>query len=58
MSAPLDVDPDAPDFVYDELGLLHENCEEHGLPAEAELREWLEFIELQCEECFPSEWPL
>jgi peroxiredoxin len=24
--------------------------------AEAEIREWLEFIELQCEECFPSEW--
>lgn len=28
------------------------------LPAEAEIRDWLEFIELQCEECFPSEWPL
>ena len=28
------------------------------LLAEAELREWLEFIELLCEECFPSEWPL
>lgn len=27
-------------------------------PVEAEVREWLEFIELQCEECFPSEWPL
>lgn len=33
MSAPLDLDPDAPGFVYDELGLLHENCQEHGLPA-------------------------
>jgi peroxiredoxin len=30
----------------------------HDLPVEAEVREWLEFIELQCEECFPSEWPL
>jgi peroxiredoxin len=30
---------------------------EHDLPAEAGIREWLEFIELQCEECFPSEWP-
>jgi len=30
----------------------------HDLPAEAGIREWLEFIELQCEECFPSEWPL
>lgn len=31
---------------------------DHDLPAEAEIRDWLEFIELQCEECFPSEWPL
>jgi peroxiredoxin len=31
---------------------------EHDLPAEAGIREWLKFIELQCEECFPSEWPL
>jgi peroxiredoxin len=31
---------------------------EHDLPAEAGIREWLEFIEHQCEECFPSEWPL
>jgi peroxiredoxin len=30
---------------------------DHELPVEAEVREWLEFIELQCEECFPSEWP-
>jgi len=30
---------------------------DHALPVEAEVREWLEFIELQCEECFPSEWP-
>ncbi|HEY8459480.1 MAG TPA: redoxin domain-containing protein [Blastocatellia bacterium] len=30
---------------------------EHDLPSEAGIREWLEFIELQCEECFPSEWP-
>jgi peroxiredoxin len=30
---------------------------DQDLPVEAEVREWLEFIELQCEECFPSEWP-
>ena len=30
---------------------------EHDLSVAAEVREWLEFIELQCEECFPSEWP-
>lgn len=29
----------------------------HDLPEEAEIRGWLEFIEFQCEECFPSEWP-
>jgi peroxiredoxin len=29
---------------------------DHDLPVEAEVRDWLEFIELQCEECFPSEW--
>jgi pimeloyl-ACP methyl ester carboxylesterase len=28
MSAP---DPDHPEFVYDEFGFLHENCEEYGL---------------------------
>lgn len=31
---------------------------DHELPEEVEIRDWLEFIELQCEECFPSEWPL
>jgi peroxiredoxin len=30
---------------------------DHDLPAEPGIRDWLEFIELQCEECFPSEWP-
>jgi peroxiredoxin len=30
----------------------------HSLPGESEIREWLEFIEIQCEECFPPEWPL
>jgi peroxiredoxin len=30
----------------------------HALPGESEIREWLEFIEIQCEECFPPEWPL
>jgi AhpC/TSA family len=32
--------------------------QEHSLPGEPEIREWLEFIEIQCEECFPPEWPL
>jgi peroxiredoxin len=30
---------------------------DRDLPMEAEVRDWLEFIELRCEECFPSEWP-
>ena len=30
----------------------------HAMPDESEIREWLEFIEIQCEECFPPEWPL
>ena len=30
---------------------------DYDKPVEAEVREWLQFIELQCEECFPSEWP-
>jgi esterase len=40
MSAPTEGDPDAPGFVYDELGLLHENCAEHGLagPGDVQVR--------------------
>jgi peroxiredoxin len=47
-------------FVADRWGAIF-TCEtieqDHDLPAEAEIREWVEFIELQCEECFPPEWP-
>ena len=28
------------------------------LPGETEIRGWLSFIEIQCPECFPPEWPL
>ena len=48
-------------FVADRWGALFSTKRieiDHDLPVEAEVREWLEFIELQCEECFPSEWPL
>jgi len=48
-------------FVADRWGAIFTSKvveNDHDLPAEAELREWLEFIELQCEECFPSEWPV
>ena len=48
-------------FVVDRWGEIFsatsiERAED--LPAEAEIRDWLEFIELQCEECFPPEWPM
>jgi peroxiredoxin len=48
-------------FVADRWGAIFTSKiveDDHDLPAEAEIREWLEFIELQCEECFPSEWPV
>ena len=47
-------------FIADRWGALFSTKRieiDHDLPVEAEVREWLEFIELQCEECFPSEWP-
>ena len=48
-------------FVADRWGSLFTTRiadQEHSLPGEPEIREWLEFIEIQCEECFPPEWPL
>ena len=48
-------------FVADRWGAVFSTRsieKDHDLPVEAEIRDWLEFIELQCEECFPSEWPL
>jgi peroxiredoxin len=47
-------------FVADRWGALFSTKRieiDYEKPVEAEVREWLEFIELQCEECFPSEWP-
>lgn len=48
-------------FVADRWGAIFTSKKVekgHDLPPEVEIREWLEFIELQCEECFPSEWPV
>jgi peroxiredoxin len=48
-------------FVADRWGAIFTSKtveNDRDLPTEAEIREWLEFIELQCEECFPPEWPL
>ena len=47
-------------LVADRWGALFSNKNieiDYDRSVEAEVREWLEFIELQCEECFPSEWP-
>ena len=47
-------------YVADRWGAIFTSKsveKDQDLP-EAEIREWLEFIELQCEECFPPEWPL
>jgi hypothetical protein len=48
-------------FVADRWGTIFSTRsieKAQDLPAEAEIRDWLEFIELQCEECFPSEWTM
>jgi peroxiredoxin len=48
-------------FVTDRWGAIFSTRsieKTQDLPAEAEIRDWLEFIELQCEECFPSEWTM
>jgi len=47
-------------FVTDRWGAIFTSKsveDDRDLPAEAEIRAWLEFIELQCEECYPPEWP-
>jgi len=48
-------------FVADRWGAIFSTKsigKDQGQPVEAEIRDWLDFVELQCEECFPSEWPL
>jgi peroxiredoxin len=48
-------------FVADRWGSLYTKAtatDADALPDEAEIREWLSFIEIQCPECFPPEWPL
>jgi peroxiredoxin len=48
-------------FVADRWGAIFTRKiaeQDDELPTEVEIREWLQFIEIQCEECFPSEWPL
>ncbi|GAB4235618.1 MAG: hypothetical protein Kow00121_63100 [Elainellaceae cyanobacterium] len=46
-------------FVCDRFGELYMMAtasEANQLPGEAEIREWLEFVDIQCPECFPPDW--
>ncbi|HEY7616958.1 MAG TPA: redoxin domain-containing protein [Terriglobales bacterium] len=48
-------------FVADRWGALYTGAtaaDADALPGETEIRDWLSFIEIQCPECFPPEWPL
>jgi peroxiredoxin len=48
-------------FVADRYGVLYTSAaatDADELPGEGEIRDWLSFIEIQCPECFPPEWPL
>ena len=47
-------------LVADRWGEVYRRLEFHpGDPekAERELISWVEFVDIQCNECFPSEWP-
>jgi peroxiredoxin len=47
-------------YVADRFGEIFWACrtvEGHTRPTAKEILEWLQFINIQCPECFPSEWP-
>jgi peroxiredoxin len=47
-------------FIADRYGALYTStiaADAGELPSEREIRDWLWFIEIQCPECFPPEWP-
>ncbi len=53
--------PETAVFVADRYGVLYTKAtaaDADELPGEREIRDWLSFIEIQCPECFPPEWPL
>lgn len=56
-----DARPEFGVLITDRWGALFSKTISHemeNLPAEAEIRDWLSFIEIQCSECFPPEpWP-
>lgn len=46
-------------FVCDRYGELYMQAVEQEadqLPAEAEIKGWVEFVDMQCPECFPPSW--
>jgi peroxiredoxin len=48
-------------FIADRYGALYTSAttaDADELPSGREIRDWLWFIEIQCPECFPPEWPL
>jgi peroxiredoxin len=48
-------------FIADRYGALYASTtavDADELPSAREIRDWLWFIEIQCPECFPPEWPL
>ena len=57
----VDARPEFGVFIADRWGALFSKTmgsEMTDLPADAEIRGWLSFIEIQCPECFPPEpWP-
>jgi peroxiredoxin len=47
-------------LIADRWGEVHGRVRldpEAAAAAEDELRDWVQFVDLQCEECFPPEWP-
>lgn len=53
--------PQAAIFIADRWGEIfaQEISEaDDDMIAESDIREWLDFIEMQCEECFPPEWQI
>lgn len=42
---------------YGEVFAAFRGLDKQAMPKAGEILEWLEFINMQCPECFPPEWP-
>lgn len=42
---------------YGEVFAAFRRLDKQAMPKAGEILEWLEFINMQCPECFPPEWP-